>query len=133
MERSAWIAMTALVIGGAGIAWALWPAPERPASVQFAEDVSDDLTAKATLIRDPEGLVFNLSLDTHTVDLSAFDASRQVRLRAGAEELKPVRVEVLATDGHHLSVETEFARVEGPVSLAVLDVGSVPERRLVFP
>lgn len=133
MERATWLAIAAFTIGGAGLAWAFWPAPATPSGVFLAEDVSDDVTAKATLVRGPETLLFNLSLDTHTVDITAFDASRQVRLRTSAEELAPTRIRVVTPGSHHVSVEVEFPRIDGPVSLSILEVGAEPERRLGFP
>ncbi len=82
-----------------------------------------------------EQLVFTVSLNTHSVDLSGFNPLSQIRLRTpGGSELQP---QVLDPGGerssHHQNYTLSFARPRSAdVMLVVRNVAGVTERDLPF-
>lgn len=79
-------------------------------------------------------VVFTVSLNTHSVDLSSFDPIAQVRLRAGSQEIQGAFIEDPGNQpSHHQQFLLSFARPEArQVVLAVRNVAGVAERQLRF-
>lgn len=111
------------------VAWVLWP---QPVAGQTRTAEADGVTVTATLRRD--GLVFDVVLDTHTVDLASYDLVANSHLLVDGQVLPP-QGESRTTDntGHHVEGTLRFdGERHGQVVLVLRDLGGVPERRLEF-
>lgn len=128
-----------------GLVWAFWPnGGAGPASGDAGmppitrQTLSDDgrngVTFAATLEGETDGLlVFTVTLDTHTVDLSRYDALQKIRLESGGRTLSAgPGSEYESRDSHHVQVRLLFDAEPGTVTLVAKDLAGVPERRLVF-
>lgn len=81
---------------------------------------------------DKNTVVFDISLDTHNVDLSSFDFSKNIVLEK--EELvvsTPIKSAPTGS-GHHRKAEMIFKRVKPPFSLVLKSLSSVPKREFQF-
>ena len=111
------------------VAWVLWPQPS-VGQTQTAE--ANGVTVTATLRGD--GLVFDVILDTHTVDLTTYDLVASSKLIVDGLTLQPLG-ESRTTDntGHHVEGTLSFdGERHGTLVLILEDLGGVPERRLEF-
>jgi hypothetical protein len=111
------------------VAWVLWPQPST-GQTQTAE--ANGVTVIATL-RDG-GLVFDVILDTHTVDLTSYDLVANSKLIVDGQTLQP-QGESRTTNntGHHVEGTLRFdGERHGTIVLILEDLGGVPERRLEF-
>jgi hypothetical protein len=111
------------------VAWILWP---QPSSGQMQTAEANGVTVTATLRSD--GLVFDVILDTHTVDLASYDLVANSRLLVDGQTLQP-HGESRTTDntGHHVEGTLRFdGERHGTLVLVLEDLGGVPERRLEF-
>jgi hypothetical protein len=82
------------------------------------------------------GPVFEVTMDTHSVDLDSMDLARLATLKTPAGELAPSGWSA-PRGGHHRAGTLTFASVagdgrstigSGPVELVIRDVAGVPER-----
>jgi hypothetical protein len=109
----------------------------RPANATVRDGGAGGVTVGATWvgIRDRE-LLFRLTLDTHSVDLSRFDVAANTRLRdASGRELQAAGWEDERRDSHHRAGTLRFPapdNLSGQISLVVRDLAGVPERVLSF-
>lgn len=111
------------------VAWVLWP---QPSDGQTRTAEANGVTVTATLRGD--GLVFDVILDTHTVDLAAYDLVANSKLLVDGQVLRP-QGESRTTDntGHHIEGTLRFeGERHGALVLVLEDLGGVPERRLEF-
>lgn len=79
--------------------------------------------------------VFDVSLNTHTVDLSAFDPATQVKLHVGSDAgTVPAEARVVGDrSSHHQNYEVTFIRPPtASVHLVIHDIAGVSERLLPF-
>lgn len=78
-------------------------------------------------------MMFDLSANTHTVDLGALDLTKAIRLVVGQQEYAPVQTGSLG--GHHARTTVVFEVPQRPArfDLVVRDVPDVPLRRLTWP
>lgn len=88
-----------------------------------------------------EQLVFLLTFDTHSGDLTRYDVMSNIRLRAGAgKEYAPARWESISNDSHHRSGALIFpatvdgrdviGRAAGTIALVIANLAGVPARTL---
>jgi hypothetical protein len=82
------------------------------------------------------GPVFEVTMDTHSVDLDSMDLARLATLKTPAGELAPSNWSA-PRGGHHRAGTLTFAAIagdgrstigSGPVELVIRDVAGVPER-----
>ena len=79
------------------------------------------------------GVTFTVELDTHTVDLEAYDLSNIVLEDSQGTSFDATEVTVLQRTAHHVEAVLVFPAVgSGSVTLIARDLAGVPERRLVF-
>lgn len=78
-------------------------------------------------------MVFEVSANTHSVELSSLDLSKLVRLSIGDREYTPVAAGSLA--GHHARARLVFDLPDRPAEfdLVIRDIPDVPLRRLSWP
>ncbi len=80
----------------------------------------------------PEGATFQVSLDTHFVNLDEYHFGEIVRIRGvGGRELPPTSVEGVGGGGHHRKATLQFPWPQpkpNTVEVVVKGVGGVPER-----
>ena len=112
-------------------------AVQEPKSTLRGESKSDngegDVTVMADFIEKSGKLVFNVYIDTHTVDLSSFNPSGQISLEGNdGVVISPERAESSGS-GHHLEFTLYFPKVEGTIRLVVRDLGGVPRREILWP
>jgi hypothetical protein len=112
-------------------------------------DTTPPAATGATLVRDggqvsvavtwkgsDTGPVFEVAMDTHSVDLDSLDLARLATLKTSAGELSPIGWNA-PKGGHHRAGTLTFATTAGdgrstigggPVELVIHDVAGVPER-----
>lgn len=80
---------------------------------------------------DENNLVFNISLDTHNVDLTAFDFSKDIVLENEGLMNTPIK---FAPSGsiHHRQAEVIFKRVISPFSIILNNLSGIPKREFQF-
>ncbi|GEM_PF-3432697 len=90
--------------------------------------------AEAKHEQNSNDLEFSVSLDTHTVDLTSFDAVQQIRLHAAGQEYAPATVVNSGErSSHHQNYQVSFPLVENSsITVVVHDVGGIEERQLPF-
>ena len=111
--------------------------PLGSASIIRGESKSDngegDVTVMADFVERSGKLVFNVYIDTHTVDLSSFNPSGQISLEGDdGAMVAPERAESSGSE-HHLEFTLYFPKVEGSVRLVVRDLAGVPRREIIWP
>ncbi|OGL64811.1 hypothetical protein A3B21_03765 [Candidatus Uhrbacteria bacterium RIFCSPLOWO2_01_FULL_47_24] len=71
---------------------------------------------------------FEIAINTHTVDMSAFNPQTQIVLEdAAGKDTVPNNI-VPEGSGHHQTLKVSFAKVEGPWKLIVRDIAGIPAR-----
>ena len=82
-----------------------------------------------------EDLVFEIAINTHTVDLSDFDVMSKVRLVSGKVSKSPKKWEEDNGSIHHKSGKLTFDSLMGlggKVEMVVYGLGGTAERRIVW-
>lgn len=99
---------------------------------------SDDGAGNVTLTAqylvdqfDQDMLVFEVSLNTHSVDLDEIDFGRDVYLEKDGQKIDPLSFEASGV-GHHRSAVLSFPRVEPPFKLVGVNIGGVAKRELTW-
>lgn len=120
--------------------WIFWPATEAPRTLAGAVERSDEgaggVTVKAVLAprASDDAWSFSVTLDTHTVDVAAFDLLSATRLEGGSASLRPTGDSAYgARTSHHVEATLLFDPLAGPATLVVRDLAGEPARRLGFP
>lgn len=127
-------------LGAARAQGAAGPAAATPAGASTQTSEGGQVTVKATWAG-PSGLVFQVAMDTHAVDLDQYDLATLAVLRAGqGTEVRPSAWDA-PKGGHHRQGTLTFP-AQGPdgkavlsptvkeITLIIRDVGGVPERTL---
>lgn len=136
VKRSSWWrACTALAVAlstaGAGSGLAAQEATDVP---RYETRTSPGQVSLDVTPRWEDGsLIFEISADTHSVDLGGVDLSRSVRLLRGDHAIEPSSAGSLA--GHHARAEVVFELDARPeqFSLEVREIPDVPVRTLRWP
>ena len=80
---------------------------------------------------DNDNIVFNIVLDTHNVDLSSFDFSKDIVLEK--EGLVRIPIKSSPTGSvHHRKAEVVFKRVNLPYSIVLMNLSSIQRREFQF-
>jgi len=122
---------------GAGIVWGFLSL-RAPSETSSADQTRSDggasgVTFTATLEATEPRLTFTVELDTHTVNLAAYDLSNIVLEDTDGTSFDATEVTVLQRTAHHLEAVLVFPSTGSrSVTLIARDLASVPERRLVF-
>ena len=75
---------------------------------------------------------FQVATNTHTVDMSGFDPTRQVALvGANGKDVLPSNVQ-REGEGHHQTLTVSFVKVEKPWKIIVRNVAGVPAREFAW-
>ncbi len=147
------VAVIAVVVGVVWVKRTEAPAPRAVASVVSApqavartapqqastpsgatkEISGGEVTVGVTpVVSGTEELGFDIAINTHSVDMSAFDPKKQIVLMgADGKEILPSNVAVEGS-GHHQTLKVAFPKVEKPWKLIVRDVGGVPAREFAW-
>lgn len=115
-------------------AWVFWSAgPESPDGDGTKTAEANGVTVTATLTQTNETR-FHLLLDTHTVDLSAYDLNASVYLETDDGIRVPLSSDPSINErtSHHVDANLIFPKTAGAFTLVLKDLGGVPERRLGF-
>lgn len=93
------------------------------------ENSGGDVTVSVTpTIASETELGFDMAVNTHTVDMSAFDPKKQIILiGANGKEIVSRNLTVEGS-GHHQQFQMTFPKVEKPWKLVVRNVGGMPVR-----
>ena len=76
-------------------------------------------------------LVFSISLDTHNVDLTSFDFSKDIMLEKKGLISTPIK-STPSGSIHHRKAEVIFERVESPFSIVLKSLSGVAKREFQF-
>ena len=134
MRRGTWVAVMAVgVVALAFVAWVLWPTAEPAGPAMARSATANGVTVTATL-QEGHAVVFDVVLDTHSVDLADFDVAAHAYVVANGVRIEPDEVSRSVDDtGHHVEATLTFrAERRGVLVLVVEDLAGVPERRLEF-
>lgn len=103
--------------------------PTTTASGLAKENTGGDVTVGITpAVAGEAELGFDVAINTHTVDMSAFDPKKQIVLvGADGKDVLSSKVAVEGS-GHHQQLQVAFPKVVKPWKLVVRDVGGVPTR-----
>ncbi|HET7271065.1 MAG TPA: hypothetical protein VFI90_08245 [Rubrobacter sp.] len=136
---SAWLLVTlTLVLVGCGSAGSGGPIDKPSSATRTSE--GGEVTVAATWKGRSAGPVFEVAMDTHSVDLDGYDLKKLAVLRTGGgEEVRPSAWDA-PKGGHHREGTLAFpkrtpggSRIIGPdtrrIELIIRDVAGVPERR----
>lgn len=105
------------------------PPPAPISSGLTREDTGGEVTVSVTPVASGDAeLGFDVAINTHSVDMSAFDPKKQIVL-VGADG-KDVLSSKVATEGsgHHQQLQVTFSKVAKPWKLMVRNVGGIPAR-----
>ncbi|MDO8505937.1 MAG: hypothetical protein Q7S48_05195 [bacterium] len=93
------------------------------------ENIGGEVTVSVTpVIAGDAELGFDVAINTHSVDMSAFDPKKQILLiGANGKETLPSNVAIEGS-GHHQQLQLTFPKVEKPWKLVVRGVGGIPAR-----
>lgn len=80
---------------------------------------------------DKNTFVFNISLDTHNIDLTSFDFSKDIVLEKERLMVAPIKSSPSGSN-HHRRVEVTFERVNPPFSIVLRSLSGVPRREFQF-
>lgn len=125
------LVLGALALASLGCGGGAQPGPEETA--QRSND-EREVTLQVTWNGDLESPLFDVVMDTHSVDLDAYDLGQIAALRSGSSEFTPVGWDA-PKGGHHRKGILSFARLDpgavdaGYIELVIRDVNGVPERR----
>jgi len=106
-----------------------WLSPasaDQPPATRTAQ--SGDVAVTVTF----ESGKFNVALDTHSVDLSAFDFSASVKLKTAGSELSTASVTPVSDAAHHRSAILTFPSVAGPFTIIISDLVDTSPVSLFF-
>ncbi|MBI5356627.1 hypothetical protein HZB78_03365 [Candidatus Collierbacteria bacterium] len=80
---------------------------------------------------DENKIVFEVSLNTHSVDLDDIDFQKSVILEASGRKFSPVAVKTEGAN-HHRSAEVKFNRVSAPLKIIFLETPEVARQEFMF-
>lgn len=80
---------------------------------------------------DESQIVFEISLNTHSVDLDDIDFQKSVVLQKGGQTFAPSKVENSGS-GHHRSAELSFSGVGVPLKIVFLGTKEIERREFDF-
>lgn len=139
------VAVVAVVVMARGIARNPSSAQQETTAVgnpagtdQAVDGGQGNVIANATYERNKSNeadVLFVVSLNTHTIDLTSFDPERQIRLHVGDDQgLPPRTVEPEGEQSsHHQNYRLSFRRpTTAAVVLSIHDTAGVSERKLPF-
>ena len=121
----------------AGIVWGFLalraPSGTSSAGQTRSDGGANGVTFTATLEATEPRPTFTVELDTHTVDLAAYDLSNIVLEDSQGTSFDATEVTVLQRTAHHAEAVLVFPAVgSGSVTLIARNLTDVLERRLVF-
>ncbi|HKZ23545.1 MAG TPA: hypothetical protein VJ224_04000 [Thermoplasmata archaeon] len=139
-SRLLWRTLTVVVVLATVVAGIVWgflalraPSETSGADQTRSDGGSNGVTFAATLEAIEPRLTFTVELDTHTVNLAAYDLSNIVLEDTDGTSFDATEVTVLQRTAHHLEAVLVFPSTGSrSVTLIARDLASVPERRLVF-
>jgi YHS domain-containing protein len=101
---------------------------------QAVDGGQGSIITNATHEQNTSDLEFTVSLNTHTVDLTDFDPSKQIRLRVAGQEYSPQTATGTGErSSHHQNYRLGFPPVnDRNVALVVHNVGGIEQRELPF-
>ena len=74
---------------------------------------------------------FEISLDTHSVELDSFDFVKDVILEKDGKAIPPAN-SIPSGGGHHRKAEVVFERVKSPFTISLINLSGVPKRVFQF-
>lgn len=80
---------------------------------------------------DENKIVFEISLNTHSVDLEEIDFQKTVILQKDGQSFPPFKVEIFGS-GHHRSAELSFSKAGVPLKIVFLGTPEVGRKEFEF-
>lgn len=80
---------------------------------------------------DENSSIFLITLDTHSVDLDAFDFQKDVFLGKEGRGSLPIKVSQSGS-GHHRKAEVAFKKTATPFSIVLSNLGGISKREFQF-
>lgn len=75
--------------------------------------------------------VFQISFNTHSVDLDSFDPNTQITLEKDGKILKPQSINPTGSS-HHKEFDITFEKVKSPFSIVITNLANIPKREFTF-
>lgn len=76
-------------------------------------------------------LIFRIALDTHSVNLDAFDFGNDITLEKDGKSFSPTLLKQEG-GGHHRSAEVNFPTTDTPFTIIVKNLSNIPKREFYF-
>ena len=99
---------------------------------------SDDGAGKVTMtveykpgVSSDDEIVFEVFLNTHSVDLDAVDFGRDIVIRKDGTEHISLSSEI-SGQGHHQSAIVTFAKIEAPFEIIGKNIAGIEERSIIW-
>lgn len=96
-------------------------------TVEFVEEKSTPIKSGST----NKLLVFKIVLDTHSVDLNAFDLENNINIIKNGQNIKPQQVNTSGSI-HHKTAEVVFNSTPTPFTIVVTNLDNEQERKFEF-
>lgn len=133
-----WLALLVIIILTLGIGIYDWNKTQlKEGSGQSSiklEKEEGDVTVVVEYLKDKStanNMIFQITLDTHSVNLDAFDFQKEITLEKGGESFSP---KVISQEGsvHHRKAEIYFEKASVPFEVVVMNLSDIPRREFVF-
>lgn len=76
-------------------------------------------------------MVFQIALDTHSVNLDEFDFQKDIRILKDGKSFPPLSAIAGGAD-HHRNAEVTFKKEATPYAIVIYDLAGIKERKFVF-
>lgn len=93
-----------------------------------------DVSVEVNYIAEKSGgnkIVFEISLNTHSIDLDDIDFQKSAVLQRGGQTFTPSKVENSGS-GHHRSAELSFSKVGVPLKIVFLGTAEIAKQEFEF-
>lgn len=109
------------------------PFPDSKPTTQNSQS-ADAVTVSAEYLADRSGaelIVFQISLNTHSVDLDNIDFQKSIILEKSGQRFSPLEA-TTAGSNHHRSAEVKFKRLSPPLKITFLETAEAAQQEFVF-
>lgn len=110
------------------------PLDSKPTTQNSQPPAASPITVSAEYLsnRSPaDFIVFQISLNTHSVDLDNIDFQKSVVLEKSSQKFSPLEVAAEGS-GHHRSAEVKFNRLAPPFKIIFLETPEVNQQEFEF-
>lgn len=104
-------------------------------NISRLEKEENNVTVAVTYLpqkSDGKSIAFEVTLDTHSVDLSSFNFQKDVILEASGKTKTPQKVKEEEGAAHHQKAKITFEKTKPPFNIIILNLENIPRRQFQF-